>query len=934
MARIDNIREYVETYFAQTGKTGKPQGVTANQVAEAMGIWRNDASAELNKLYAQGYLRKQGKKPVVYYPVSNEGRLPTREAPEQSIPVSAMGVQNRETVHQGLDAFSNLIGARGSLKSQIQMAKAAVLYPPNGLHMLITGESGVGKSLFAKEIWRFSNQADRKRTEPRPFVLFNCAEYAENPQLLQSHLFGYAKGAFTGANADTPGLVEKASGGILFLDEIHRLPPTGQEMLFTLIDEGIFRRLGETVNRKAHLMVIGATTESISSVMLQTFRRRIPVLVELPPLIQRPIQERIALIQYFLIQESNRLNRPIFLSGPTCNSILCADTKANIGDLKNLLQLCCARSYCMYLTGAGEEELLRVDVDALPVGIQRQNEKVMPVKEVSRGILAFPHTSSPNNADCDEDSSMNLYRFVEKRLQAYRLNATAPKEMDQLIARDLELYYDSAVRARENFHDAAQSGWISQEELDTADGILTLASAHFNRVYPSNIKVSLAMHLSQFCQRASRGEPALDTRLSCMLPRYENEISFIRSILPRITEKLKVNIPEEEIGFLAMFIRTPDSVHASRAGILVVVSGESTASSMVGYVRKFLSADNVIPVDIPFGTSRDTIIERLCEASRLCLTQKGILLLTDIDTYAAMSGEVSRRTGVLCRGIPGANVALLTEAVKLASASQESADELYRRLLDRYREYLSALFPEGIHAAAGYPEELPAMDDEDANVILAVCATGIGSARTIAELLRERLTFTGDITVAPMSVAEDLPKAIASYGSSLVAVVGSFPPNADQVPYFSTEDILLGNGLRDLDALIQHRMDQMGNDRALPRSREYALVRIAGQIQRFAPSFDKKRVMDAAVNIADRIAGELLTAPMPVDMLVRVVLHTASLLERMQSRNQAPMPQWGDEWLAQHSRETIILRSILNDVFRDFDFTISDAELVFFQQIF
>lgn len=69
-------------------------------------------------------------------------------------------------------------------------------------------------------------------SETAPFIIFNCADYAENPQLLLSQLFGHVKGAYTGAAVLKKGLVEKADGGILFLDEVHRLPPEGQELLY------------------------------------------------------------------------------------------------------------------------------------------------------------------------------------------------------------------------------------------------------------------------------------------------------------------------------------------------------------------------------------------------------------------------------------------------------------------------------------------------------------------------------------------------------------------------------------------------------------------------------------------------------------------------------------------------------------------------------
>jgi len=70
----------------------------------------------------------------------------------------------------------------------------------------------------------------KKLSEDAPFVVFNCADYCNNPQLLLSHIFGHIKGSFTGAEKEKEGIVEKADGGILFLDEIHRLPPEGQEM--------------------------------------------------------------------------------------------------------------------------------------------------------------------------------------------------------------------------------------------------------------------------------------------------------------------------------------------------------------------------------------------------------------------------------------------------------------------------------------------------------------------------------------------------------------------------------------------------------------------------------------------------------------------------------------------------------------------------------
>lgn len=96
--------------------------------------------------------------------------------------------------------------------------------------MLLTGASGVGKTFFAELMHCFA--CKHTIGSPPPLVYFNCAEYAHNPELLSSHLFGHHKGAFTGASENKTGLVEQADGGYLLLDEVHRLPYEGQEKLF------------------------------------------------------------------------------------------------------------------------------------------------------------------------------------------------------------------------------------------------------------------------------------------------------------------------------------------------------------------------------------------------------------------------------------------------------------------------------------------------------------------------------------------------------------------------------------------------------------------------------------------------------------------------------------------------------------------------------
>ena len=236
-------------------------GFDAQEIAEALDMLRNNVSKELNALHRQGKIVKFSGRPVLYF-----DKACLEAALGVTLGEGACRIDDVESVCQSKQSpeaenpFVHLIGAQGSLKRQVEQAKAAILYPPDGLHTLIVGQTGVGKTLFAHMMFEYGKVMHRF-AEEAPFVTFNCADYYNNPQLLISHIFGYVKGAFTGAEQSKAGLVEEADGGVLFLDEIHRLPPEGQEMIFYFMDTGTFNRLGETQrSRRAKVLIIGATT--------------------------------------------------------------------------------------------------------------------------------------------------------------------------------------------------------------------------------------------------------------------------------------------------------------------------------------------------------------------------------------------------------------------------------------------------------------------------------------------------------------------------------------------------------------------------------------------------------------------------------------------------------------------------------------------------
>src|SRR5262249_52471447 len=121
--------------------------------------------------------------------------------------------------------------------------------------VLIEGESGSGKELVARAVHRAGVRRDR------PFCTLNCAALPED--LVEAELFGHARGAFTGAVAERPGVFEEAHGGTLFLDEIGELSPRAQAKVLRVIQEGELRRVGETITRRIDTRIVSATNRDL-----------------------------------------------------------------------------------------------------------------------------------------------------------------------------------------------------------------------------------------------------------------------------------------------------------------------------------------------------------------------------------------------------------------------------------------------------------------------------------------------------------------------------------------------------------------------------------------------------------------------------------------------------------------------------------------------
>lgn len=240
--------------------------------------------------------------------------------------------------------FDNIIGSSGALRNVLdKVAKVAA----RDTSILITGESGTGKELIAQAVHIHSNRKNRK------FVAINCGSLPES--ILESELFGYRKGAFTGASENRQGLLEAADGGTLFLDEVGNLPMNVQKTLLRFLQEKEFLRVGDTTPTRVDVRIISATNADLKEgVRTGVFREDLYYRLNVVNLHLPPLRERFddipLLAAHFIHLQNQKFGTAVKGFEKDAMQILCRfEWPGNIRQLRNVIEACMAMEGSDYI---------------------------------------------------------------------------------------------------------------------------------------------------------------------------------------------------------------------------------------------------------------------------------------------------------------------------------------------------------------------------------------------------------------------------------------------------------------------------------------------------------------------------------------------------------------------------------------------------------
>lgn len=306
-------------------------------------------------------------------------------------------------------SFDNIIGKSKIIKAAIDAARKVASTEAT---VLLTGETGTGKEVFAQAIHNNSNRSKQN------FIAVNCSAFSK--ELLENELFGHKEGAFTGAIKDTKGIFEEANNGTVFLDEIGEMPLELQAKLLRVLETGEFLKVGDSKTTKINVRIIAATNRDLQKeIEAANFREdlfyRIAVFqIALPALRERVIDIE-ELANYFLQFFANKTNKKIAaVPKPYLEALKQHSWKGNIRELKNVIE----RSVIL------TDDTVLIN-DSLPIELQKfssngAKEKILSAFDLASAeklhiqkVLNYTNGNKTKTAELLNIALTTLYRKIE-----------------------------------------------------------------------------------------------------------------------------------------------------------------------------------------------------------------------------------------------------------------------------------------------------------------------------------------------------------------------------------------------------------------------------------------------------------------------------------------------------------------------------------------
>lgn len=628
-------------------------GADAVNISYDLKIDRTNVSRDLNTLWKNGLLVKIAGRPVYYLSIQEFNsaypniHIPSYIPKEETISAHLLSDSPDNSIFNvETGDFSHVIGANGSLYDEIEKAKAAVSYPPYGLHTIISGNPGTEKSAIANSMVLYAvNNGLRNRN--CPYFEIDCRGHTDS---FIEELFG----VYDPVNPKK-GILQRSSNGFVVLEYIEYLPETVINLISSAISKNYYSRQNTNEQLELKCMVILTSDLPLDDPLISNIQKHTPVRIHLNDIDSRGIYEKLELIMDLFSREARNIHTSIKVSKDVLVTLAGIKFQNNLSELQNLIKIICSRVFLDKASG----KMINVAIYNLPREISELTQRDLEgdaktyagsiMKTIETDYIYFDETGHSDDFEKFVQFPLQsradlLSQFVNK----FDIDINSLNSMEDYVYENINCLKNCSetyLKALRNNIDPYVFSVISSTLLYNPD--YSALASHQQLLY------GIMLHITNSIRRIKSGNYHPNDSESLSDKIYSDEFKVAKDIYKHFEEKYDFKVSNREIDFLASYLAiTGKYVDQTSPAILVIAHGERTASDMVAYIRKTISGDyRLDAIDYGENMQLNDLLELACIKSSELNQGSGVLFFVDMEPLTTISEYVIRTTGILAKTI-------------------------------------------------------------------------------------------------------------------------------------------------------------------------------------------------------------------------------------------------------------------------------------------
>lgn len=828
---------------------------STKELASYLNIQRSNLSAILNELVRENKLEKISGRPVLY------------------------------KIHNKLDEndliFNQLIGVNGSLAKPIQDIKSTLLYPGKKPIILLTGESGTGKSLFAKKIYEFCKEKGLV-SQSGQLVKLNCKYFMNDETMIKNIFVDYRKST-----------IDKAKNGMIYFDNVHLIPEKYKSIIYDLIEMSSIK--------ENNFMVVLSSDYFNENDLKSNALDNISIKIDLPSLDKRGLVERLEIVQECFKNEARKIDKSFVVEPETLECLLLYHCKNNIKQLINDISSACSHAF---LKNLDNDSNVYVYLDDFPIYVKKgfifYKEKDIELNKIISHDFLYYYSKDTIEKVKIKESNYTVYEHLEK--QGTRKTDTSlllKNRYEQLIS-----YYRQYID-KEKIDELTIGKYVLQDIIDIVKEFLDNSSQKLKRIFTQDVFLILSLHLTKIINNNQNEYINFD--LNQVINKYQKEYILSLKLIENIGKRYKISIPlGEAINVVLILLLNQLKETENKPVLLIAMHGKNVANSLAGVVKQMSNSNSVYSYDLLLEKKMQVAYEEMKSLIEKINRGKGVLLIYDMGSVKTMGKLISKETGIDIRFIAAPSTILALETVKKMSCN-DNLDDIMSGLEQSYQHYFPTI-------VENYYRQ------KKKNIIITLCMNGEGGAIQIKKYLEDSLELQ-DIDIFPLSMSnqKELLFKINELKKlyNILCTMGPFDPQLYGVKFISITQLF--NTPLDKLTLLISSSDQ---DIVIKKKIKYSLI--FNNIEKQAPNID----IDILKKVLPKFIQELdHQYKLSYDKKIGIIMHLSGVICSLVDNIPIPKKFNYKNIILTHKKTYEYLYDILEIIEEPFHIRFSDSDI-------